>query len=620
MAARMLRAVSLGGSVLGGGGIRVAVAAGCAAGALAAAAPARAASAYTAYVANYGAGTLTPIDTATNATSPTIAVASPQAIAITPDGRTAYVCNWGAGTVTPIDLATNTAGAPITVGTNPSAIAITPDGTRAYVSNYNNNEAGTVTEINLSGDATSTIPVGRGPYGIAITPDGTTVYVANHYDGTVTPITVASDSAGTPISVGSGGDVARTDWIAMAPDGTTAYAANYGSDSIVPIAVATDTAGTPISGIPTPNSITISPDGGTAYITEDGTPGHVVAMTLSNDSLGAPITVGDNPYDLAITPDQVTAYVANYNSDGSGMVTPIDLANATTEANIAVGTGPDALAITPDQAPVASFTVTPAEAGAASSFDASASSVAYGAITSYAWNFGDGATASTAAPITTHTYAAAGNYTATLTETDSAGTSETVVFTGQSVIRNGGPSARTTRSVSISPAASGGSPAPGGSSGPEGSPAQPIGSALVSALPSGSEPAPGDRTGAPVHLVITGGSVAVSPSGNAVIAIGCPASARGGCTGMVTIALAEPRARRGRAIAARCARGCRSLGSAKYQARAGQTVNIRVHIASFARKLLVRRKSLRVSVTATSLTEGHTTTIVRTITLSSRGR
>jgi YVTN family beta-propeller protein len=60
----------------------------------------------------------------------------------TSDGKTAYVPDAGAGTVTPIRTATNTAGPPIAVGTGPFAIAITPDGTTAYVTN---DGSGTVT-------------------------------------------------------------------------------------------------------------------------------------------------------------------------------------------------------------------------------------------------------------------------------------------------------------------------------------------------------------------------------------------------------------------------------------------------------------------------------------------
>lgn len=82
----------------------------------------------TAYVANAGSDTVTPIATATNTPGPPIPVGDdPSAIAITPDGTTVYVGNIISGTVTPIATATNTPGTPIPVGNDPNAIAITPN-------------------------------------------------------------------------------------------------------------------------------------------------------------------------------------------------------------------------------------------------------------------------------------------------------------------------------------------------------------------------------------------------------------------------------------------------------------------------------------------------------------
>jgi YVTN family beta-propeller protein len=405
--------------------------------------------AYTAYVGNFGSGSLTPINTATNATSSTTNVNDPSAVAITPDGKTALVANWTEGTVTPVTLSTMTAGTPITVGNQPAAIAITPDGTKAYVANFNWNGAGTVTVITLSTGATSTITVGQGPDGIAITPDGTKAYVANHHDGTVTPITIASNTAGAPITVGPGG--AQPVAIAVTPNGATVYVANNAANTLVPITVATNTAGAFITGIPSPLAIAITPDGATAYIVEDGNPGHVVPMTLSTHTLGTAITVGKNPSAVAITPDQATAYVTNGGA-GANAVTPIALSTNTAGTNITVGSGPDAVAITPDQAPVASFTAGPGPSGTPSSFDASASTVAYGSVTNYHWDFGDGNTLNTASSLTTHSYATSGSYTVTLTETDTAGTSTTQTFIGQTISRNGGPSAQTTQQVTINTA------------------------------------------------------------------------------------------------------------------------------------------------------------------------
>ena len=86
-----------------------------------------------------------------------------------------------------------------------------------------------------------------------------------------------------------------------------------------------------------------------------------------------------------------------------------------------VGTMPLGIAITPDQAPVASLSVSPAPAGQATTFDASASTVAFGTIASYAWSFGDGTTATTTTPTTTHSYTSPGTFTASVTETSSGG-------------------------------------------------------------------------------------------------------------------------------------------------------------------------------------------------------
>ena len=82
--------------------------------------------------------------------------------------------------------------------------------------------------------------------------------------------------------------------------------------------------------------------------------------------------------------------------------------------------GRDDIAITPDQAPVAHLSVAPAEVGQPTGFNASASTVAFGTITAYAWDFGDSSTATTSGPTTTltttHTYATPGPYKATVAQ------------------------------------------------------------------------------------------------------------------------------------------------------------------------------------------------------------
>ena len=149
-----------------------------------------------------------------------------------------------------------------------------------------------------------------------------------------------------------------------------------------------------------------------------------------------------------MTPDSKTVYVGNSNAS---TVTPIDVATGTAGAAI-TGVGvPRSLAITPDQAPVANFAVTSASPGQPTTFDASSSTVRFGTIASYRWDFGDAsAPVTTATPTTSHVYAGSGSFTATVTETSSAGTSiGGEVYTGQTASRVGSSSAQASRSVII---------------------------------------------------------------------------------------------------------------------------------------------------------------------------
>jgi large repetitive protein len=90
------------------------------------------------------------------------------------------------------------------------------------------------------------------------------------------------------------------------------------------------------------------------------------------------------------------------------------LSAATVQQHFALGGG-----TVVNAPPTASFAPTVTNLGLA--VDASASADSDGTIVSYAWNFGDSTTGS--GKTTTHTFAAAGNYTVTLTVTDNLGAS-----------------------------------------------------------------------------------------------------------------------------------------------------------------------------------------------------
>jgi YVTN family beta-propeller protein len=427
---------------------RLAVTFAALAGGLFLAAP-QAASARTGYVVNTASATIapsiTPFNTTTGLPGGPIALpakSEPGPAAITPDGRTLYVVNEGEGanSVTPMNTATNTVGTAIPVGSAPRGLAIAPDGKTAYVVT----KAGKVIPINLATNTPGTaIEVGGTPETIAITPDGHTAYVvsAGTTTGTVTPINLATNAKGAPIAVGN-----EADGIAITPDGKTAYVADgKPTNTVIPINLATNTAGTPIKVGERPRLVAITPDGKTVYVTNNDSE-TVTPINTATNLPGSPIAGGKCPGALAISPNGRTVYVLDACKK---LVTPIDTATNKPGTTIAVGEFPDGIAIMPNQPPLAAFAASAVTVGQATSFTAAASSDSDDAIAAYAWEFGDGVTASTATPATSHTYAAPGTYTARLTLTDSEGCSTSFVFTGQTAFCSGAGSATATHLITV---------------------------------------------------------------------------------------------------------------------------------------------------------------------------
>jgi len=98
------------------------------------------------------------------------------------------------------------------------------------------------------------------------------------------------------------------------------------------------------------------------------------------------------------------------------------------------------IVVSPDFGPTANFTWAPLAPSANQSvyFNANSSQLGwssaipgYANITSYSWNFGDGTTNTTASSTTQHAYTQAGNYTVTLTVTDSQSRTNSTTMTVQ---------------------------------------------------------------------------------------------------------------------------------------------------------------------------------------------
>jgi YVTN family beta-propeller protein len=168
-----------------------------------------------------------------------------------------------------------------------------------------------------------------------------TAYITSQGTNSVTPIPVATDTPGhSSIPVGS-----NPVGVAITPDGKTAYVTNdVLRGTVTPIAVATNTPGRPIPVGGFPVGVAITPDGRTVYVANRGS-NSVTPIPVATRIPGRPIPVGSHPVGIAITPDGITAYVTN---ELSGTVTPIAVATNTPGRPIPVGSDPAGVAITPD--------------------------------------------------------------------------------------------------------------------------------------------------------------------------------------------------------------------------------------------------------------------------------
>lgn len=175
------------------------------------------------------------------------AFTSPDAIAITPDGRYAYVADLF-NVVQVIDIATNTIiPTPRLTGVfSPpflQSLAINPNGKYAYVSSAQNGVGGTVSVIDVASNMLISAPGLAGTFnfagGLAFTPDGSTAYVVNPIlhspagtDG-VAVIDTASNSLISAPGIRSG--FSNPQNIAITPNGMYAYVTDVNSNSVTVI-------------------------------------------------------------------------------------------------------------------------------------------------------------------------------------------------------------------------------------------------------------------------------------------------------------------------------------------------------------------------------------------------
>ena len=401
-------------------------------------------------------------------------VVTPNAVALTPDGRRLYTVNHDSDAISAFTVSDGgslspVTGSPFAVGPNgaePTGIAIAPDGFHLWVTNKAIDRVAAFT----IGSTGSLSPVTGSPYesngtpiGIAVTPDGRFLYTSNTNAHKIAVYSVSPAGSLTPLPTPACLGCDRPAGISVTPDGRFLYAGDRGSGApllhgfsigaggdLIPVP------GSPFSAGFTAADVSVTPDG-RFLVSANPAAGSVTIRSIGVDgglaTLGAPSPSGMTPEAVAITPDSRRAYAAarmssnvfGFDIGAAGALTPIG------GSPFAAPTDPDfdSIVVSPNQGPSASFTATPGGAGQPTTFSAAASSDSDGTVARYDWDFGDGVTLADGGPTPSHIYAKGGNFDATVTVTDNEGCSTAVVFTGQTASCNGGPAATASRRVSV---------------------------------------------------------------------------------------------------------------------------------------------------------------------------
>jgi hypothetical protein len=372
---------------------------------------------------------------------------TPSSAVITPDGKRLFV-GWGDS------LSTNGYGVdsvPLDGGPNPAvAVWSQPGGSaRSGPPTANNSENGAalpdVTDLAVSPDGTTLFVAAVSPGGLLSGPSGVLYQL---------PSTLSPNS--TPLSTHPFGSIAASlaepFALAVSPDGTTVYVGGVGAQPTTAGNAESFVDSFKAKGLTAEKELAV-PDMGAGF-----DPSGITGMAIAPD--GKTLIVSG--YDQNSSPNRTVAHAILLLPAGAmGPLGPrVTIAANIPAEDYAPAYGAQDIAISPDQAPVAHLTPVTGTAGSPVTLDASSSTVAYGSIARYAWDFGDGHTALTTAPTVVHTYGAPSpGYGVTVTETDSAGNSippapfsspYPVNTAGKTPYLNAGFSARTSEPVPIS--------------------------------------------------------------------------------------------------------------------------------------------------------------------------
>jgi DNA-binding beta-propeller fold protein YncE len=160
---------------------------------------------------------------------------------------------------------------------------------------------------------------------------------------TLTAIRTATNKPGRVITLCAPGNLSggiAPDTIAITPDSRTVYVSCPGTGQIVPVRAGADTAAQPIR-VPSPGALAMAAGGKTVYVANSGGD-TITPVSTATEEPGEPIIVGPSPDAMAVTPDGRTVLVLT-----STGITAVDAATSRAGEPVAIQ-GACALAVAPD--------------------------------------------------------------------------------------------------------------------------------------------------------------------------------------------------------------------------------------------------------------------------------
>jgi YVTN family beta-propeller protein len=272
------------------------------------------------------------VDLTTRAVMGTVPVgAGPDHAAISADGAIAWIACSLDQTLVPVNLRARTAGTATALHNAPSDLSLTKSSAWVLFSS----SAGTVTFLNgLASSGGAAAAVGNQP-SMLIAHDSSTAWIANSLSNTVQHVDLAGRTAGDPIHV-----LGTPEELALTPDNKTLLVLSFGDGTHAGFLTAIDTASSKASaGIPVgpaPSSLTLAPDGGTAFIA-DHQSNQIATVNVKQWRVGRTVALPCSPSQLVITPDGATVYAACASDTA---VLPVTTATGAVGRPILVGADP----------------------------------------------------------------------------------------------------------------------------------------------------------------------------------------------------------------------------------------------------------------------------------------